>query len=579
MLKFFNSFLNKLYPRKQTHVPARTLKLAFIVTSFGIICCVCRCYGLRKFMNSLLRRLKWRSNGPNIIHTANECHNAVLELRKKCKDIRVIGLDCEWVSEGKKTNKIALLQLASIDGYCSLIRLCALGNVPNSLKELLSDRSIIKTGVAVNSDASRLLRDYGVPCKGVLDLRHLAQAVGSVPAGLGKMSNLYLNKELDKDWRIRCSNWEDSCLSERQIQYAADDALVSVQLFEYFNNLMLKRHFPWYKRLLWSDTQMWAHSVNYWRIYINIPFNQKGSGEQMVVGSEFSKSSKSVNSTRKFSTKPVKDNPRQKPLYHNIYLEAPDGEVLCTCDDSKATWYLTKGLAEIISEEPLRLRLTFEPSGRNGAGDEYYALPKNNECVVCGSKQALRRKNIVPLEYRKYFPIKMKDHCSHDVLLLCFECHIRNSHYEQELKNSLAAECNAPLSNTKENRQRLELPDIMAVRSAARALLKGDRIPEPRKQELRSVVTNYLRRKDDQVPELNDQLLNELGQTCYWVKNEDYNPHGLKVVDCYKDRFSNPIEGLRVLEKMWRRNFVDNMQPEFLPQLWSINYEHNQRLF
>lgn len=532
-------------------------------------------------MNSLLRRLKWRSRGPKIIHTANECHNAVLELRKKCEDIRVIGLDCEWVAEGKKANKIALLQLASIDGYCSLIRLCALGHVPNSLKELLSDKSIIKTGVAVNSDASRLLKDYGVLCKGMLDLRHMAKSVGSVPAGLGKMSNLYLNKELDKDWRIRCSNWEASTLTDRQIQYASDDALVSVQLFEYFNNLKLKKDLPWYKRWFWNDKQLWAKSEKYWRVYINMGYNQKGGGEQMVSSSEQnnSKASRNVNSTRKFSTKPVKDNPRQKPLYHNIYLEAPDGEVLCTCDDSKATWYLTKGLAEIIAEEPLRLRLTFEPSGRKGAGDEYYALPKNNVCVVCGSEQGLRRKNIVPLEYRKYFPIKMKDHCSHDVLLLCFECHIRNSFHEQELKNSLAAECDAPFANSKENRQRLELPDMMAVRSAARALLKGDRIPEARKEELRKVVTTYLKTKDDKETELNDELLTELGQSCFWVKNEDYHPHGSKVVDCYKGKFSNPIEGLRVLEKMWRRHFVENMEPEFLPQLWSINYEHNQHLF
>lgn len=30
---------------------------------------------------------------------------------------------------------------------------------------------------------------------------------------------------------------------------------------------------------------------------------------------------------------------RSKPLYHNCFLEAPDGELLCTCDNSKAMWY------------------------------------------------------------------------------------------------------------------------------------------------------------------------------------------------------------------------------------------------
>ncbi|XP_039300617.1 exonuclease 3'-5' domain-containing protein 2-like [Nilaparvata lugens] len=100
----------------------------------------------------------------------------------------------------------------------------------------------------------------------------MAQAVGSVSAGLGKMSNLYLNKELDKDRSIACSNWEAGCLSERQIQYAADDALVSVQLFQYFNNLMLKRDLPWYKRLFWSYKKVWARVEWYWRSYIDLLF-------------------------------------------------------------------------------------------------------------------------------------------------------------------------------------------------------------------------------------------------------------------------------------------------------------------
>jgi hypothetical protein len=36
---------------------------------------------------------------------------------------------------------------------------------------------------------------------------------------------------------------------------------------------------------------------------------------------------------------------RQRPLYYNCYLLAPDGESLCTCDIKKAEWYIEKGLA------------------------------------------------------------------------------------------------------------------------------------------------------------------------------------------------------------------------------------------
>ena len=35
---------------------------------------------------------------------------------------------------------------------------------------------------------------------------------------------------------------------------------------------------------------------------------------------------------------------RKKPLYHNCQLQAPDSQLLCTCDESKANWYIDKGL-------------------------------------------------------------------------------------------------------------------------------------------------------------------------------------------------------------------------------------------
>lgn len=35
---------------------------------------------------------------------------------------------------------------------------------------------------------------------------------------------------------------------------------------------------------------------------------------------------------------------RQSPLYHNCKLQAPDGQLLCTCDEKKANWYMDKEL-------------------------------------------------------------------------------------------------------------------------------------------------------------------------------------------------------------------------------------------
>lgn len=116
---------------------------------------------------------------------------------------------------------------------------------------------------------------------------------------------------------------------------------------------------------------------------------------------------------------------RKTPLYHNAFLIAPDGQPLCVCDVKKAHWYVEKGLGSIVCEDPLKVMLTFEPSGRpeGQAGwfarsrfmlfvvkrlllGEYYLTPKENLCVVCGAQDSYLRKYIVPHEYRKYFPGK-----------------------------------------------------------------------------------------------------------------------------------------------------------------------------
>ena len=95
--------------------------------------------------------------------------------------------------------------------------------------------------------------------------------------------------------------------------------------------------------------------------------------------------------------------------------------------------------------DPYTVQLNFEPSGRPGVEDNYYLNFKNNICVVCGSDQSYMRKNIVPHDYRRYFPQVMKDHHSHDVLLLCPDCHCFSNHYDDRLRKELATKYDAPL--------------------------------------------------------------------------------------------------------------------------------------
>ncbi|XP_075224527.1 exonuclease 3'-5' domain-containing 2 [Lycorma delicatula] len=541
---------------------------------------------------------------PVIVDNAEQCVTAVSTLRTKCSSFRVLGMDCEWLPENKGSSKVALLQLASIDGYVSLFRLCNIGYVPDCLKLLLFDESILKTGVAVTNDAHRLLKDYDVQCFGCIDLRFLAKYVGLKAAGLGKMSELYLGKELDKSWYVRCSNWEARELSGNQIKYAAEDAYVSALLFEFFNNRHMKKNYPFW-RMFWTNKYMWRKTKATWNIYSDKGFSEKSFAWHQQEGNNVKARSRNdfshqrhlchsraspPSNIKQYSTSA--NTARKSPLYHNIFIQAPDGEVLCTCDNKKADWYLNKGIAHVVCVHPLTLRLNFEPSGRIG-GEGYYAKPKNNICVVCGSNNSMRRKNIVPHEYRKYFPVELKDHSSHDVLLLCDYCHCKSQYYDQHLKFVLAERCNAPFGKVAENIKMFELPELKQVRSAARALLmRKDVIPLSRKKELEFIVLNFLKSTSNRTNNFdhgvaasatsvgNKQILNEktlerLSNIIICVENEEYRPHGLKVVEYFKNKYLKEEDGIYSLERLWRNNFVKCMSPKYLPELWSVSYVHN----
>ena len=91
---------------------------------------------------------------------------------------------------------------------------------------------------------------------------------------------------------------------------------------------------------------------------------------------------------------------------------------------------------------------------------------------------------MIPHEYRKHFPIEMKDHNSHDVLLLCTSCHAISNYYDNHLKQQLAREFQAPIGSEEGLRQ---------VRSGARALLNAESLPAHRKEELLQALREFYR--------------------------------------------------------------------------------------
>ncbi|XP_054055644.1 exonuclease 3'-5' domain-containing protein 2 isoform X3 [Rissa tridactyla] len=478
-------------------------------------------------------------------------------LKKELEKWPVLGVDCEWVSVEGKANPVSLLQMASSSGLCILVRLPRLvasgQTIPKTLVDILADSTVLKVGVGCWEDACKLFHDYGLPVKGSVDLRYLA---------------------------MRQRNWEAEELTQDQVLYAARDAQVSVALFLHllgFASLPATSDGE-------NSIAAWEKALGKCRGLVDIPFRGRRSGS---TGEEKSGEGRSPQKTknrkssvngqpsgnqqvrdpRRHKRKPlgVGYSARKSPLYDNCFLHAPDGQPLCTCDRKKAQWYLDKGIGELVSTEPFVVKLRFEPSGRPESQVDYYLTVKENLCVVCGKRESYIRKNIVPHEYRRHFPIQMKDHNSHDVLLLCTSCHAISNYYDNHLKQQLAEEFGAPIGS-EEGVRLLEDPLRRQVRSGARALLNADSLPDPRRAELLQSIKDFFNTEA-----VTPEMLQEAADLETRICNESYVPHGLKVVQCFA---KGGLRSLMQLERRWRQHFLDNMQPKHLPEQWSVDHNH-----
>ncbi|KAH8358461.1 hypothetical protein KR093_000433 [Drosophila rubida] len=503
-----------------------------------------------------------------VISSVHDSQRILNELKIHCQSFKVLGFDCEWITVGGSRRPVALLQLSSHKGLCALFRLCCMKQIPKDLRELLEDDNVIKVGVAPQDDAKKLSLDYGVGVSNTFDLRFMAVMAGHQAEGLGKLAKTHLNFILDKNWRLACSNWEAPQLEAVQLNYAANDALVAVAIFQKLSRDLEPRNFWDWRPIEFQQLRQKIEP------FLDVDFTKgfaTGVSKERVLNSA-SESNPMTAKGKQLKTMPQKKQQcrnlgtQSKVFYDNCLLEAPDGELLCTIDRRKASWYLNQNLGSQISEHPFTVRLNFEPAGR-AVGDvgRYYQSPKENQCVVCGRRDAYIRKNVVPREYRKHFPVVMKSHTSHDILLLCPSCHQLSNISDNKIRNRLAVTCNAPFKHKDGMVKYHDDQQLRSIKSAGKALLqKVDRIPEGKVAKMQQTVLDYF--TDETV--VTEQLLKKAAALNCRVENQDFCQHGKRVVDMYRDKFGGLIE----LERIWREHFLQTMQPKFLPQLWNVNH-------
>uniref|UniRef100_A0A6Q2Z168 DNA 3'-5' helicase n=1 Tax=Esox lucius TaxID=8010 RepID=A0A6Q2Z168_ESOLU len=161
----------------------------------------------------------------------NDCCFLSEDLRSSLSPGSAVGFDIEWppsFTKGQK-KKVALVQLCVSEEKCYLFHISAMSGFPTGLKIFLEDENIRKVGVGIQGDMWKLLSDFDVKLKNIVELGDMANErllCGEKWSLDGLVKHLF-KKRLFKQNDVRCSSWDDFGLSEEQKRYAATDAYVS----------------------------------------------------------------------------------------------------------------------------------------------------------------------------------------------------------------------------------------------------------------------------------------------------------------------------------------------------------------
>jgi len=229
---------------------------------------------------------------------------------------------------------------------------------------------------------------------------------------------------------------------------------------------------------------------------------------------------------------------------------------------------LGKKLGVIYEGNPMCVQLNFKPKGIGKRGSLFYEAEMENRCVVCGSNTNLLRHGVIPSMYRRHFPIAVKTHSWHDLVLLCLNCHRLADQHNDILKQQIANELGIPVSFESD-----ESKVLWKAKWAAKALTKSKKIPEARRSELLELVRKYTK-----TSEVTEKQLQELAATQGVSDTQKYSEsHGRMVVsrliaegtDGEMDLYAT-ADNIFEFCVRWRKNFVDKMDPKFLALNWDI---------
>lgn len=229
-------------------------------------------------------------------------------------------------------------------------------------------------------------------------------------------------------------------------------------------------------------------------------------------------------------------------VYSNILMVSPKGTPMMRISKKKANWYLKRNLASLQND---KLILKFKPKGLGHNGNNFLLEKKECKCVICGSEKELTMHHVVPFMFRKLFPQEFVANNSYDVLPVCIQCH---SEYECEADKLKALIINKFITDEQIEAERY-----------------NNKIIKSRKS-LQNIADNgYLKYVPlDKLDKLEKTANLELKQVPDWTIS-------------FKEAWAEDNYMIDSFCIIWRKHFLETMNPKFLSEEWDVYYSITNR--
>lgn len=272
----------------------------------------------------------------------------------------------------------------------------------------------------------------------------------------------------------------------------------------------------------------------------------------------------------------LKTGSRKFDTNDNWKVFHPNGKHMFTTSKRKADWYLRKADAIIIGVNEIQLTKT--PKGEGFADNEIFGLlPRINQCVVCASIDQLQRHHVVPYHYRKFMPIDYKSRNHHDVVLICRKHHEEYEMIAKDYKTCIARKYNVGTIEELNNayittvverlRRKFKISKLLST------IIDGfNDIPITKIDYIGNELTtmlkfNVLDKGFDELDMIRRKIDKSIAKEKRDVLRIDDFYHGKAVIKQFVTHAD-----FEIFIKGWRTHFVESMNPQYMPEGWSIDF-------